>query len=191
MRIDALESQPRCLAAVAIRKATDADARQIARIHVESWREAYQDILPAPTLLKLSLSQKETYWSHFLSQDRDPLAISVLVVESDHRILGFGTCGLQRDEALCALGVMGEINAIYLAPSAIGKGYGTQLFRALLDDLVARGWKRASAWVLANNTRARKFYEMHGGLLSGERVWRRDGIDLKEVAYFWSLRHGE
>jgi ribosomal protein S18 acetylase RimI-like enzyme len=57
---------------------------------------------------------------------------------------------------------------------------------ALATDLIDRGFKAASLWVLRDNDRARRFYEHCGGRVIAERTDRRENADLLEVAYGWS-----
>ena len=44
---------------VTVREAVPADARAIARVHVDSWRTTYRDIVPDSVLSQLSYEERE------------------------------------------------------------------------------------------------------------------------------------
>ena len=51
-----------------IRFANASDAPQIAKIHVESWKEAYRGLLPDAYLSSLSIPKRETAWHEILEK---------------------------------------------------------------------------------------------------------------------------
>jgi ribosomal protein S18 acetylase RimI-like enzyme len=59
-------------------------------------------------------------------------------------------------------GVVGELYAIYVSPASWSTGAGRALMEAVLTSLKADGYPRVVLWVLAENARARKFYERAG-----------------------------
>jgi GNAT superfamily N-acetyltransferase len=61
----------------------------------------------------------------------------------------------------------GELYRLYVCESAWGTGVGEELHAAALDALRELGASSASLWCLAENARARRFYEGRG--------WRADG----------------
>ncbi|HEU5369692.1 MAG TPA: GNAT family N-acetyltransferase, partial [Ktedonobacterales bacterium] len=82
----------------------------------------------------------------------------------------------------------GEVRAIYLAQAAAGKGIGRALFAHAVADLRARGYQRATLWVLESNARARRFYEVAGWRPDGARkTEERPGALLREVRYAIAL----
>jgi GNAT superfamily N-acetyltransferase len=70
--------------------------------------------------------------------------------------------------ARSAAGTFGEIYAFYVHPDAWGTGVADDLMAAALDALDADGWESALLWLLAENPRARRFYERHGWSFDGE-----------------------
>jgi GNAT superfamily N-acetyltransferase len=61
----------------------------------------------------------------------------------------------------------GELTAIYIAPRAWGAGAGRRLMTEALQRFRGFGFADATLWVLEDNPRARRFYEIAG--------WREDG----------------
>ncbi|SDE64667.1 hypothetical protein SAMN04488689_10282 [Paenibacillus sp. cl6col] len=51
-----------------IRKAMAGDAPGIARVHVDSWRTAYQGIISDTYLSSLSVQARQNMWEHAIGQ---------------------------------------------------------------------------------------------------------------------------
>jgi ribosomal protein S18 acetylase RimI-like enzyme len=148
---------------VHIRRAKETDARGMAEVHVHTWQEAYSDTLPPAFLNALSVDAREGYWRdelHTVAPDRRPW-----VAEAGGTVVGFVASGAARDEA--AHPSTGEVYAIYVLPDCWDKGVGRTLLAHAERDLIAHGYDEAVLWVLADNRRARAFYEITG--------WHADG----------------
>lgn len=143
-----------------VRRARLPDAAAMAVVHVESWRAAYLGLVPVSVLNQLSVRTRTASWERILREGEGRGSRSWVAVIGG-RILGFVSAGPSRDED-DHRGQVGEIYAIYLAPVAWGHGLGGELLRAAEDDLCERGYRVATIWVLAGNTRARRFYEQCG-----------------------------
>lgn len=163
-----------------VRPATTADARAVAEIHVAGWRWAYQGLVPHGLLDSLSVERREEMWRSGLARSLPGWAL--FVAERGGEVLGFvgsGPCG--DDDAGDETG---EVYAIYLQPEVVGKGVGRALFARAVAHLREHGFSRATLWVLANNARTRRFYEIAGWRADGEEKsqdW--EGHQLHEVRY--------
>jgi hypothetical protein len=106
---------------VSVRRATNADARAIAQVHVDSWRAAYPGLIPERFLERLSVGRRERQWADTLAAGEDGPV--VLVADSGDRLVGFSTVAIpardpdEEDD-------VAEIPAIYVAPQAWGRGVG-------------------------------------------------------------------
>jgi ribosomal protein S18 acetylase RimI-like enzyme len=108
---------------------------------------------------------------------------SVFVVEEGERLVGFASCGRERDGDVR---YDGELYAIYLLDEARGRGHGRALLLAAADELAARRMRAMVVWVLRDNTRARGFYERLGGQYLRERPMDLGlGPAVREVSYLW------
>ena len=146
-----------------IRAARPGDARPVAEVHVGSWRHAYRGLLPEESLERLSVDDREAMW---LGAFADPEPKSgAFVAEVDGRIVGFASFGPSRDEGVPER--TGEIPAIYVDPSVMGKGVGRELLEEAAAELRLAGFSRATLWVLEANERARRFYENKGWAWDG------------------------
>ncbi len=143
-----------------IRSARPSDAQALGRIHVDSWQAAYLGIIPAALLNSLRVDERAASYHRSLSLEGGGRS-RTLVVLSEGLIQGFASAGPTRDPDDSAYFV-GEIYALYLAPTAWGRGLGFELFKAAQDHLQDKLFSAATVWVLRDNTRARRFYEMAG-----------------------------
>jgi ribosomal protein S18 acetylase RimI-like enzyme len=169
-----------CDGIAVIRPAHADDARDIADVRVRTWQEAYRDILPTEFLNELSVDAGAKRWRELLnapSPDR-----WTLVAESAGQVVGFVAAGVPRDEP--AQPLSGEIYAIYVLPDCWGQGVGRQLLNHAEQSLMEQGNVQAVLWVLADNRRARTFYERAGWHADGGT--KRDkfgGREVEEVRY--------
>jgi ribosomal protein S18 acetylase RimI-like enzyme len=169
-----------------IRMATIEDSRELASMHVASWRETYAGILPDAMLSALSVEGREAMWDRILRDPEKADSTVVHLVEHQRKVVGFGSCGSQRSETLKDKGYHGEIGAIYVLRAFQRQGVGARLMSSMALDLASRGFNAASLWVLRENTAARAFYERFGGQVVDEREDVRGETTLVEVAYGWA-----
>jgi GNAT superfamily N-acetyltransferase len=144
-----------------IRRASPGDARSVAEVHVGSWRHAYRGLLPDEYLDRLSVDDREAKWREAFGEEGS----GAFVAEAGDRIVGFASFGASRDDD--ASETVGEVPAIYVAPSELGRGVGRQLLEAASAALRDAGYRRATLWVLEANERARRFYEKAGWTWDG------------------------
>jgi len=133
------------------------DAETIARIHVESWKKAYRDLMPADALEGFTIRNRYLYWKQRFLDGRHGL-----VLEKDGRVVGFADHGPSGD------GKGGEIYSIYLEPEQWNKGGGSLLYRAAVEALREQGFRSLKALVLEGNRPAERFYAKHGLRDTGE-----------------------
>lgn len=169
--------------AAAIRQASAADALAIARVHVDSWQQAYRGIVPQSHLDQLSVATREKMWVEIFQQGNS----ETLVAYTEERVVGFISLGHLRDDQ--AARDAGEIYAIYVCPAHWCTGVGASLWWAALACLRERGFVRVAVWVLAANARAIRFYESVGLALSADSATSLEigGISLPELRYESSL----
>lgn len=153
-----------------IRPGTAEDAEGVARVQVETWQAAYAHALPPDQLEALSLSE---------AVERHRRWPPDFVAEQDGEIVGFVVVGSSRDPD-----TDGELFAIYVHPQQWGTGIGRALIEAGEEELRRLGHHDAVLWVLDDNPRARRFYEIAGWSVDGtEREIRIFGFDIAEVRY--------
>ena len=162
-----------------IRAAIEADVPAIARVDVETWRATYAGILPDHLLLALSERQRAAAWTRFVT--RRP-GDTVIAVERGHGIVGFGSCGVQRNPEM---NYAGEIFTLYLLPDFQGRNIGRQLLLALFARLIRAGQNSTLLWVLKDNP-SRFFYERLGGrTVATKKFEMGKGVRVEAIAYAW------
>ncbi|HEX4930493.1 MAG TPA: GNAT family N-acetyltransferase [Gaiellaceae bacterium] len=156
-----------------VRPATAADADAIGRVHAETWRAAYTDILPESAF---DVAERRRWWRESLARGRG----GVFLAEVDDEVVGFASVGAARDEP----DAVGELYAIYVDPRRWGTGAGRALIERAEESLRASGSAEAVLWVLEGNERAERFYRAAGWVHDGGRkVEEFQGAKLTEVRY--------
>ncbi len=159
-----------------IRPASVDDAHDLAVVHVRSWQQAYQGLMPQAVLDGLSIAEREAGWARLLAET--PRASQTIVAEHDSAIAGWASYGAARDEHAPG---SGELWGIYAHPDAWSTGVGHALLTAVEQALRSDGHETAYLWVLEGNERAARFYERHGWASDGARkVDTRPGLVLHE-----------
>lgn len=83
-------------------------------------------------------------------------------------------------------GYDGEIGAIYVLKAFQRSSFGKRLLFEMAANLLERGFRAVSLWVLRDNATARRFYERYGAQVVAEREDVRKDTVLVEVAYGWA-----
>ncbi len=157
-----------------IRYITQSDDRcAISKVYEESWKYAYQGIVPQDYLDSIPEGQ----WASRIEQEDR----SNLVMVQDGKIIGTSGFGKSR---MAEMNGFGEVISIYLLPEYMGKGYGRLLLQAVTSELGKMGFDKVFLWVLEENRKARRFYKKCG-FVQTERclISNIGGKELKEVQY--------
>jgi ribosomal protein S18 acetylase RimI-like enzyme len=163
---------------ITLKRATPADAPELARIHVAAWHEAYRGIVPDSTLEQFTVEGRTERFREFLA---DPSA-ETYAAEAGSRIVGFLTIGGCRDTDVEHSGT-GEIWGIYVSPTHWRRGIGRFLCEQGQSLLASRDFVAATLWVLEANLPARRFYESMGFKPDGAIKQMPLGTDLTAVRY--------
>ncbi|TXN32409.1 GNAT family N-acetyltransferase [Lacisediminihabitans profunda] len=150
------------------------DAREVAIVHVDSWKAAYSGLIDQRVLDALDVDQRARSWSRWIASSisgqptDDPLSEPhrMLVAESDGQVVGWATFGPGRDQGRSQVG---ELAGLYVHPDHWSARIGHALITRVERELRSGGWTEAYLWVLRGNDRAIRFYERHG--------WAADGVD--------------
>ncbi|MGE0173256.1 MAG: N-acetyltransferase family protein [Oligoflexales bacterium] len=167
--------------AISVRRAKPEDAPEIANVHLNSWREAYRNILPQSYLdqLPLSFKGRMNRWAEGLKEEDD----ITYVADTEKGIVGFAAFNGARDEEL---GNYGELGAIYLFERFKGKAVGYELLKRGFADLYHKQFRKGYCWVIANNPTVR-FYERCGGIANGmSKEIEIGGQKIKEIVLVWN-----
>jgi L-amino acid N-acyltransferase YncA len=169
-----------------IRKAQLADAKGIAKVHIQSWRETYRGIVADEYLKNLSLTKRIRRWQEMLSK---PTKESWTFVSEDtkSRVVAFASAGRSRD--MDNKKFKGELYAIYILKKHQGAGLGFRLVKKLCSTLTKYGMNNMFVAVLKDNT-SKNFYTKLGAQLFKTAKIKIGKQKLVEEYYGWkNLKH--
>ncbi len=162
-----------------IRRALPEEAENLAELHVRTWQEAYEDLLPPDYLRSLTPSQRLPMWRQLLDS---PDRVAIFAADIENKMVGFSCGGVSNDQD--AEVTTGELWSIYLLREHWNKGIGKELHDVLLSELHTRGFEEATLWVMESNDRTRRWYVRQGWALDGSRktdeLW---SAKISEVRY--------
>ena len=167
---------------ITIRVARVDDAAEIANVHINSWREAYRNLVPQGFLDEKPLEFKNRYelWKRVIPSEGN----TTFVADSkDHGIVGFVN-GVVASDGPHKGSV--EVLCIYLLKKYHHKKVGFGLLKSFFDAYRKLGFDKAFLWVLADNPTS-SFYERAGGKFTGES--KKDDIggqSVTELCYGWN-----
>ena len=141
-------------------------------VHWQTWREAYDDLLPAEFQETMTLEK-----FRFFSQKYPE---NTLIAMDGKKVVGFISYGNYRDETIQA----GEIIALYVLKDYYGKGVSKQLMHAAFVALDQ--FPEIYLWVLKDNKRAIAFYQKMGFTFDGQEQILKLGKPVKELRMMYS-----
>ena len=162
---------------IEIRRAKTADAEAIAAAHDESWRAAYQGIIPGAELDKLITRRGPTWWESAIRKGS-----RITVMQFGDTVAGYANYGRNRAKSLF---YDGEVYEIYLRPEYQGLGFGRRLFNAARKDMQQSGLKSLVVWALSDNEPSIEFYRALGGRAVARSSEKFGPKTLDKVAYAW------
>ena len=163
---------------ISIRKAIPGDEHVLAYIQTESWKDAFAGILSPEELERCTnLKKAEQMYHSILRRDGCNMAIE-FVDGKPHCIAAWG-------KNRCDLGdLVGELICIHSLQNNRAKGYGSAMMKYVLVQLQQENYESVILWVFEDNKRARKFYEKHGFVLTGQK---KEANGIVELMYLKPL----
>ncbi|WP_034271852.1 GNAT family N-acetyltransferase [Actinospica robiniae] len=169
--------------AVSIREPLPSDAADLGRAHAAAWQITYKGVIPDEVLETYTPERRTRMWERVIARPREARE-HIAVAEIDGAVVGFAWTSACRDEG--SPDSLGELQAINVAPSHLGTGVGLALIESAHRALAEAGFADSVLWVLPDNARARRFYELCG--------WRADGVEraleLQDGSSIPEIRYG-
>ena len=144
------------MSSLEVRPAVSSDAKAIAEIHASSNQAAFKALFPGEQAPTVSVEKDRAYWRDAIEFNEPQVFVAV----DDGEVVGF--VGFDRSRDKGTPNTMGEIWAIYAAPSHWGQGVGLALWDAARDGLEDEGCTKVSIWVPLGNERALRFHDLAG-----------------------------
>ncbi|MCE7901776.1 MAG: GNAT family N-acetyltransferase [Gammaproteobacteria bacterium PRO9] len=144
----------------AVRRATPADADDVAALAAETFVETFGHLYRREDLQAfLREQQAPANYRHVL---HDPAVAIWLATDEAGGLTGFVTAGPCKLPVPKRPAAAGEIRQLYLRGSAQGRGLGTRLLNLGLDWLVDRAFSPLYIGVWSGNHGAQRLYGRHG-----------------------------
>lgn len=150
----------------------------IAKVHVDSWRSAYRDLVPDDKLAGME-------YKHGADRFRESILAGseeIYIAEEAGKVVGFLVLGNGHEpdvrEQNCR-----EIFAFYLVPECWRKGIGRTMWQKIELILKFQTYSQVVLWVFERNERARQFYEAMGFRADGATKVLNIGAPLDAVRY--------
>lgn len=139
---------------IVVRTPVIEDATAMAKVHVDTWQETYQGIMPDDVLYAPdSLQHRERMWNSLLSGGTQN-DFTIAVAEQDRQLVGIAMSGPSDDEDRQG---ESELFVLYTYESIHGRGAGAKLLEAVIAPE-----ETVSLWVADPNPRAQAFYRKMG-----------------------------
>ena len=151
----------------------------MAALHVQCWREAYAEILPAELINSFNDETQLPMWQAVIpSADRFVLAAHV-----DGKPVGFVISGGSDEKHI--ENQDGHLWGLYIAADYARRGIGRHLIARAAADWLQKGGATMTIGVLAENKPARIFYEALGATLVKHSTYEWDGFPLPDTVYIF------
>jgi GNAT superfamily N-acetyltransferase len=186
---------------VVIRSASPADAAQIAAVRRDSWLAAYQGIISRAIIDRVTAPDGGAgVRQSFRTRPWQRMIVAVAAAppqppaeQAAPSVVGYASFGPELDvldaawpHPLSAEGQAGraaELYALYVRPAWWSTGTGRALMDRVLAQVSAGGYLCITLWVLEDNARARRFYELAGFAPDGARHVLDDLGGVTEIRY--------
>lgn len=169
------------MADVSVRPARAEDVAEIARVQIETWRFAYQGVLPAAVLDALSVAAAQAAWAEAVNAPPSPRHHVLVALEQDW-LVGFVAVAPGEDGDSAVFG------PLLVEPRWGRRGHGSRLLAAAVDHARADGVSVAASWVPEGDRVTQQFLASAG--------WAPDGLargldtgagELREIRLHVSL----
>ena len=136
---------------------TEDEIKGKAYVHWRSWHEVYPGLASQEYIDSLTLQKCEETAFKWLD--------NVIIAKDKGRVIGFIGYGPSQEEPKEA----GEIYSLYVLTEYFGKGIGSRLMEAALEQL--KEYALFHVWAVKGNDRAIRFYGKFGFFLDGREKY--------------------
>jgi GNAT superfamily N-acetyltransferase len=136
-----------------VRRLETRDMQRTAEVHVQVWREAYADLMPAGYLSGLDPRRLAQRRLEHLTNPHSSEVVDVIGLDPSGEIVAMAVASPGRDDDAPTAWELWAINVL-------ASEHGTGLADLIMKDVV--GERAAYLWVLRENERARAFYGRYG-----------------------------
>ena len=139
---------------VMLRKAHESDARALASVFIEAWRDGYRGVVDDAIIDALNHTEVASWLADVV---KDTSATTLVAERSGGEVVGFARFGDDPEDPS-----NGHLFALYVAPHAARKGVGRLLLERVISDLDPGSGRNITLWVFEANERAQRLYGAAG-----------------------------
>lgn len=167
---------------ITFRQAIKEDVLFVAKIKVDGWKNAYQEIIDKAYLDKMSIDDEvEKINKKYNLKD-------IYVAEFNEEIIGFCRMYESEKSIIENIDVRCWLKEIYIKPNLKGCGVGGKFFEFIKDIYKNKGYTKLYLGCFRKNYLSRKFYEKNNGQKYGYGKLLIDNIDYEIVTYLFDLQ---
>lgn len=154
----------------------------ISRVHLDSWKSTYKDILPAEFFVDRTYDWQKEKWLKRLFNNGSTNEFMYVALTDDDKVMGFATGSIddpnkEHDSILFCLYIDNKYHKC---------GIGRKLVEKVKEELKKQGAKDMVLWAYKDNA-ACDFYEHIGGKREKEIIENIGGKNIKEVSFVFEL----
>jgi len=145
------------------RTATIQDAVSMSLIHANSWKKAYQGLLPDEYLNGI----EDTQWVDMITNRLKDGTMKAWVATIEDKMIGCVCVGNSKYQ-----GYEGQLEliSIYVLPEYCHLGAGSLLLNEVFEYALNNNYLEVGLWVLDGNHHAIRFYEKNGFIANGDSI---------------------
>ena len=164
--------------AVAIRRASAADAKALARIAESTFRATFEAMNTAE---HMSTHCRNSYGEAIQAAEISNPGVVTLLCEDEGELIGYAQLRWANAPACVSAVRAGEIQRLYVAEKWHGKGVAQALMNACIDEMKERGSDVVWLGVWERNPRAISFYRKLGFVEAGDHVFPLGGDPQRDI----------
>jgi ribosomal protein S18 acetylase RimI-like enzyme len=149
---------------ILLRAAESDDARNISRLHTQSWQAAYCDILPTTYLLEKVPAEHASHWENYMARPAGARGL-VMLAEREGMPVGFVSAENVDNSPHGTL-----LDCLHVLAAYQGCGAGKLMIDAVRTWTRERNQDLMHLYVLDDNARAIAFYERNGWRFAGTKA---------------------
>jgi GNAT superfamily N-acetyltransferase len=169
------------MSAISLVAASPGDIASIARLHAQSWRNAYRGMLADEYLDRHVVADRLEFWTaRFANVAPDRRVVTQAI--SGGTLLGFVCVLLDAEPEWGA-----RLDNLHVSPESKGTGIGYTLFQAAREWIASVSPGTAMhLWCVERNLVARRFYDRQGGKIvaTATRPVAQE-LAVPELRYWW------
>jgi ribosomal protein S18 acetylase RimI-like enzyme len=161
-----------------IRLVKDDDITSIAKIHIDNWKNIYQEIFPSEYLAGLNYNDAKKEWIKYLEQED---AFIYIAASDEDSVCGFVACKLDEE-----VPYSGKLYSLHVNQPNRGKGIGKQLIVTAANHFQSMQISSMTLWAVETNEHAISIYKHLGAMVHKHEIRYFDEVPVRQLGLIWN-----